>query len=163
MTVLGAWILRLAGAAIISAAAIAITPDGAVKKVVSVLCGILTLTTMLSIGADFDFTAFSQNLAVYREKAEENADEMSNNTYELSRIIIEDECGAYILDKGRSLGANDMEVHVSAKWSDDGYWYPYKASIVCDAEENLRKQIIYYIETELGIPEKEQYWRAGDE
>lgn len=155
---LRAWILRLTCAALISAAATALTPEGGVKKAVQFACGLLTVTALLSAAVSFRTVSFSRYTAQYRVQAEQIADGAESSSANLLRSGIEEKCEAYILDKGHEAGIDDLSAEVSAKWSEDGYWYPASVVIVSDATGSQQAALGRSIEAELGIPEESQVW-----
>lgn len=160
---LRSWIIGLAGAAMVTAIAMTVTPEGKVKKVVSLICGLLTIVALIKPIAGFDYTGFSKNLALYQKNAESFSSKVDSANEKLTRRIIEDRCATYILDKGKSLGISDLEVAVTASWSKDGYWYPSGASLKTAADKEKRDKLSQSIEAELGIPPKELIWSMRDE
>ncbi len=160
------WVLGLAGAALVGAAASVITPEGRVKKVVTLVCGIVTILALISPLGDLDYPELSRSMARYRENARAQTASAGETGEMLARLIIEDECAAYILDKGAGIGIAPLELSVLAKWSTDGYWYPYGAEIRAPGvSESARRELTRYIEAGLGIPEQMQNWytESGDE
>ena len=157
---LRAWILRLTCAALISAVATALTPEGGVKKAVQFACGLLTVTALLSAAVSFRSVSFSRYAAQYSAQAEEITEKAESSSSNLLRSGIEEKCEAYILDKGHEAGIADLSAEVSAKWSEDGYWYPTSAVIVSDATDSEKAALSRSIEAELGIPAESQIWSA---
>lgn len=158
------WVLQLTGAALLSAAVLAITPEGKVRRVVSLACGFAVIAALLSLGVDFDYTRFSSSLAWHRETAAQYAEDFSEENEKLTRLIIEERCAAYILDKGASLGISGLNAQVSAAWSESGYWYPYKASLSAQmVSDTQRDSLTFYIESELGISAEMQEWGTENE
>ncbi|MDR3277582.1 MAG: hypothetical protein LBT12_02320 [Oscillospiraceae bacterium] len=155
------WILGLAGAAVIASVAAAVSPEGRVKRVVSLACGFMMILALLGPAARFDYTGFRQSLAELSE-AEQYAplDEVNEK---LTGLIIEEKYAAYILDKGASLGMDDLAVTVTASWSENGYFYPERATLWTTADKTLRDKLAYAIESGLGLPPEELIWRDNDE
>ena len=152
------WILGLVGAAVFCALATELTPPGMVKRVLHTLCGIVMALTLVSPLLRFDFSAYSLNLAKYRENAaalHQSAQEISD---ELSRRLIEDECRAYILDKAQELGLDVEAVSVRVRWSSEGFWYPVEAAVSAPYNGDLSR----CMESELGIPESSQNWSGNE-
>ena len=102
-------------------------------------------------------------MAQYRSEGEAFSKNLEEENDRLLRLIIEEETSAYILDKGGDIGIGHLEVSVSAKWSDDGYWYPSGVEIASNASESQKKELMRCIEAELGIPEEMQTWSTEDE
>jgi hypothetical protein len=160
---LRSWILGLAGAAMVTAAAMTVTPEGKVKKIVALICGLMTVIALIKPFIGLDYTNFSKFLTQYRNDAETFSSEIANENENLTRRIIEERCQAYILDKGKSLGISDLDVTVTAAWSEEGYWFPVGANLVTNADTLTRGKLSDCIEAELGIPQEELIWSMNDE
>lgn len=159
--ILGQWIRGIAGAALIGAAAMTLTPKGRVKSVLWVVCGVVLLIAVLSpllktlgLGAAID-------ISEYRAEADRIAGEAGENAGELNRTIIEDRFEAYIRDKAAALGMAGLEVRLTARWnSAGGYWFPYEAEMSGEATAQQRALLGAYMESELGIMQENQCWEA---
>ena len=153
------WIMSLVGAAVISAAAMSITPNGRAKKTVRVVCGIVTIMAILSPLGKLEIPNLEDVVAGYRQEALAVSSQLDEVNKNIQRSIIESETASYISDKGKLLGLEELEVSVEVRWSEEGYWYPVSAEIqgaigTPDAVQNLE----WYITTELGIQEDAIYW-----
>lgn len=157
------WILGLTGAAILTAVAMAVTPEGRVKKVTQLVCGAVVILALISPVVGFDYETFAISAAMYRQQGQEYSQSLEESSAAITRLIIEEECEAYILDKGARAGAGEMTVSVEAQWSEEGCWYPCMAEIKTDADESVKKELCMYIEGELGIPEEKIIWSVDDE
>ena len=157
------WIVRLTCAAIVSASALALTPEGSVKKVVRLVCGILTVTVLLSAAVTFDLEAFSRSAAQYQTEAEQITGLARQQTEQLLRRSIEERCAAYIWDKACDMGINLTKAEVSAAWSEDGYWYPVGAVIEGEYTPEQQLSLASAVEAELGIEKGKQTWGTGNE
>ncbi len=156
------WVRAIAGAALICAAATALTPKGKVKNVLKLVCGIILIIAMINPLVNQDLPTMSMDISDYRKQADEiigSAEEKQNN---LNRTIIEDELEAYILDKAQSLNISLKSVEVSAKWGDEGYWYPYEVKLNADISQMEQNLISNSIEAELGVKKEKQYWRSDE-
>ena len=154
----GEWVRAIAGAALICAAATALTPKGKVKNVLKPICGIVLIIAMINPIVKQDLPAMSLDISDYRKRADEiigSSEEKQNN---LSRTIIENELEAYILDKAKSLNAKIQSVSVSVKWGDEGCWYPNEVYLTANIPQREMNLISNAIEAELGIPKERQYW-----
>ena len=155
---LRSWILGIAGAAMLTAVCMAVTPDGRVKKVVALVCGTAVMLMLIKPVIGFDYTSFSRSYARMRLEAGEFFGELEERDENLTGLIIEEACSAYILDKGTGLGIRDLAVWISAEQGGDGYWYPSAARLKTDADKELRDRLGYVIQAELGIPPEEMIW-----
>ncbi len=160
---LRSWVIGIAGAAMVTAAAMTVTPEGKVKKIVALICGLMTVLVLLKPLTGFDYASFSKYLTQYRNDAEAFSSNIESENENLKRRIIEDKCQAYILDKGKSLGITELAVTVTAEWSEDGFWYPIGASLVTNANGETRDKLSQGIEAELGISPEELIWSMRDE
>lgn len=155
----GNWIRGLAGVAVFSAIALTLTPSGRVKNVLRALCGLIMVIALLRPLIGIDLADYGRSLAKYRESLIARTDTEAGDR--LSRIIIENETRAYILDKAAGLGLAPQSVSVSARWA-NGFWVPDQVSVTgptgADAEalSNL-------IEAQLGIPKDRQHWSDANE
>jgi stage III sporulation protein AF len=160
---LRSWIVGIAGAAMITAVAMTVTPEGRVKKIVSLVCGLMTVIALVRPIVGFDYRSFSEYLAQHKSEAEAFSSDIDSANENLTRRIIEERCQAYILDKGKSLGITDLEASVQLSWSVDGHWYPCGASLRTNAGEDKRQELGRDIEAELGIPSEGLNWSMYDE
>lgn len=155
---LRSWVLSLTGAALLSAFALALTPQGRARSAVRLVCGVVTAIALVSPVLDFDFESYSMSLAAYRSAADQAAARLEETNDRLSRTIIEEECAAYILDKAQVLGLEMESASVTAKWGDADCWYPYEARLRAGGDELARRYLSDLISSELGIAPERQYW-----
>ena len=154
------WILTVTGAAMLSAFALAVSPEGRCRSVTRLVCGVVMAIALLSPVGKFDFTAYSMSLAAYRDMAAEAAKNAEESENRLSRSIIEEETAAYIWDKAQAAGLAPEEVTVTVKWGDTSCWYPYEVRLRVEAQPGARERLTEILESELGIPRQRQYWEA---
>jgi stage III sporulation protein AF len=152
------WVRAIAGTAMICAAASALTPKGKVRNVVRLVCGVVLIIALLNPLLGKSLPGLSLDMAEYRKRAEDIIGAAEEKENGLSRSIIEDELAAYILDKAKSLDVEVWSVEVSAKWGDEGCWYPYEVYIIAELPLREKYLLSNSIEAELGVPEERQYW-----
>ena len=154
------WVLNVVGAAMLSALALLLTPEGRCRSVVRLLCGAVMILAVLSPLRRFDFDVYSMSLAAYREQAEAAVLRGEESSDRLSRSIIETETAAYILDKAQAAGLMPEEVTVTAKWGDTLCWYPYEVRLRTEAGPGAKEYLTQLLESELGIPRERQHWAS---
>jgi len=147
------WILCVTGSAVLAAVCLSIAPKGRVQKALQLICGLVTLLCLAYPvtsgdlgdleGFDFDFTD-----TTFEEDARETE-------RAVTRLVIEDEYSAYILDKGFEMGVEITSADVSVRWNDEGYWYPVRAEIAAPFESAELTQVI---SKELGLEPENIYW-----
>lgn len=159
---IGQWILGLAASALIAGLALAVTPKGRVRNILKLVTGAVMVIALVSPVMHFDLSLFSVNAELAREElqaVQENVDETGDR---LNRDIIERECAAYILDKAQGLGIDVQSVSVTAKWGDEGVFYPYEAHIAARLSGEQKVALSRAIEAELGIAPERQYWNGNE-
>ena len=155
------WILGLAGAAALCAAALALTPPGRVQRVQKLVCSTVMLLALISPLYSLDTGALARAMARSRETELALSQQAEQAAQRLRRSIIEEECAAYILDKAAETGITLDAASVTARWDEDGFWYPWEARL--DGADGSKKQLAPVIEAQLGIPEARQYWSCDED
>ncbi len=152
---LGAWILRLTGAAMVSAAAVSLTPKGPAGHAVRLACGLLSVSVLLSLPAVSapEEPLFPENS--YGQEAADTAEEAENAL----RAVIEARAEAYISDKAAALGLTDVTVKLTAEKTPEG-WYFARAAITGTWDEAAGKALGRHLTEALGIAEEDQEWRS---
>lgn len=153
------WILSLAGTALVCAAALRLTPEGRVKSVLRLLCGVCLTAALLSPLLNAALDSYPLELARYRAQGAAAAAAGSEARRDLDRAIIERETEAYILDKARALGLPLRAADVALRWSTEGVWLPESVTLTGPYSEALARAV----EAELGIPRRAQHWRTDEE
>lgn len=154
MEFLRTWLLGITGAAILSALAEALMPEGGVKQVGKLACGLLMLSAVLTPLEGVDVTAFSvpleydQEQQVLREESEERM-----------KTIIEERLNAYSMDKAKELGV-DARIRVECRREEDGTILPCR--VVLEPEEGQDcRTLKNQLSADLGIPEEQVEVREG--
>lgn len=155
---LGGWVKAIAGAALVCSVALSLTPNGKVKNVLKLICGVVLICAMVSPLLRTNIPLSSMTMSEYRSKAQEIIEGASENNNTLNRTLIEKELCAYISDKAVDMGESLQSVTVGMSWSDEGYWYPSEVSISANVSELCKNRLINVIEGELGIPKDCQHW-----
>jgi hypothetical protein len=129
---LRSWIVGIAGAAMITAVAMTVTPEGRVKKIVSLVCGLMTVIALVRPIVGFDYRSFSEYLAQHKSEAEAFSSDIDSANENLTRRIIEERCQAYILDKASPLESRTWKRRC-AFLERRRHWYPCGASLRTNA------------------------------
>ncbi|HAJ65393.1 MAG TPA: hypothetical protein DCM61_02265 [Clostridiales bacterium] len=77
----------------------------------------------------------------------------------LSRLVIEQECEEYIMDKAMDLGLQLDCVEISCSWNREGVWVPETVVITTMKGTEAAGKLSSWIEAELGIETARQEWR----
>ena len=159
--VLREWIRALTGCAVFCAAALTITPPGRVRRVQALVCSLVMLLAFVSPLYKLDTALFARSIARFHQLEQSMLHQAEQTGRQLNRSIIEQECAAYILDKAADMGATLSAASVTARWDEEGFWYPWQATL--DGTADCKAQLQPVIEAQLGIPEQRQYWSCDND
>ena len=151
---LRAWVLGMTGAALFCAIATALTPRGAVKELVKVVCGVVMAAALAAPLFSLPLPDYALSIARWRSEGAAIAAEGESLGGEMSRPVLEAEYGADRLDKAAALGAAVNGASVSVRWTTEGVWVPVAAE-VCGL---YSAPLAAAIEAELGIAREEIRW-----
>ena len=99
MTLLRTWIVSVTACAMVIAAAEALMPDGAVKRVGKLTGGLILVLGLLQPWVKFDYDDWLDSLPAQTAGAVTQED-LEGAAYAPMKSIIERELSAYIVDKG---------------------------------------------------------------
>ena len=117
------------------------------------------MKTLFSRFYEGPFSQVGEGVQANPEAARAVAEGAGEEADRLNRTIIERECAAYILDKADALGLAVSSAAVTARWSEEGFWYPWESRAACS--ESDRETLSAVIEAELGIPAERQSWEES--
>ena len=118
---------------------------------------------LLGLFRSFSWESYTVSLAELRSASDAFAADAERKGRELSRLVIERECGEYIMDKAAELTLAVRSVKVNVRWSREGVWVPERAVIVLERDGEGRRRLASLIAAQLGIPEERQEWSVeGD-
>lgn len=157
------WVLGITGMSLVTSAVMALTPKGRVKKTVSLVCGLGMIVVLISPIMDFDYSSFAGYMTDYNFNLDGMGKKLDEENERLTRLIIQEETSAYILDKAKSAGAQNAKISVETKLDEDGAWYPWEVTVEGEFTIEQRVKIQSTIEGDLGIPAERQYWSTDDE
>ena len=151
MSVLKDWLLGVVATALAVALAQALTPDGTVKKVGRLVGGLVLLMAVAQPLLRLDPNQLAVAAAAY--SGVEGEKEFSGGE-EVLKTLIAQKAGAYIVDKGQSLGLQ-CEVRVGVALDGSGWPVPWEAEISGAWTAEQKKSLSAAAE-ELNIPAQRQ-------
>ena len=161
MESLRAWLLSLAGVALLTVLASLFPTSESLRRVTKLAGGVALTCLLFSPLVTFDYDAYAA--ALQKNHVSVSTDgAVSDSSERLQRTVIESEMRTYILDKAAQCGAALDDAQVTLQWSTDGYWYPHEVRIVSGADENQRAKLSDCIQTQLGISAENQDWSDGE-
>ena len=142
MSAVREYLLSLVAVSLLTVLSRSLIPEGGVRRIASVVCGLL-----------LTICALSPLLQMEKETLRTGV-EVKNR--ELVSQIIKQTTQTYILDKAASMG---LSVQAEVEMNDEGaYPYPYRVTLTGVCTEAQRRQLTRSIEENLGIPAERQAW-----
>lgn len=159
---IAAAIRQLCALSILCGVAMSITPEGSVKRIMSIVCSVVLISAAVEPITRIDFDVYSLELAKYSERESQLISRSEDMNDRLNRLVIEAEYESYILDKANKLSISEISADVTAYWSVEGFWVPETVEIICRCDEQQQRLLADTIEAELGIPAERQQWRCNE-
>ena len=152
------WLMGVVAAALAVALALALTPEGAVKKAGRLVGGLVLLLAVVRPLMQLDPGTLAVTAAAYGVTVETVAE---GGEIALEELIAE-RVGAYIADKGAALGCS-CTARVTVEQDENGWPLPVRAEITGTWTEGQRQALSRAIAQELDIPAEEQSFFAAAE
>lgn len=162
MDVVRGWLMTIIAASLLCALADALMPRGAVCRVGRLVCGLVMLSALLSPLGSLDVEAGQRWLEEYLISGDSRKLELEETVNNQMKVIIEQECAAYIVDKAAELGLN-CTARVECGALEDGLYLPIRAEVTGAIMANAQEKLIRSIEEELGIPREAQIYVVEEE
>ena len=157
------WIMGITAASILVSAVIAITPNGASKKSVRLVGGLILFIVIIRPLKEMNMSDLAFYNMQYRADYEKYEQKLIMQDSSMIKTIIEDKTRTYILQKADLLGI-ECDAEVSAQKREDGYPYPDEIIFYVseDHDSESIKQLSYIVASELGVPVEKQEWRSAE-
>ncbi|MEG1240706.1 MAG: stage III sporulation protein AF [Oscillospiraceae bacterium] len=156
MELLRQWLMGITCAALVVTLAEHMTPQGSMKKIVGLAGGLVLLVAVLSPIVRLDYQKLSGELAGYRMEAEGYAEAMKSVNSDLTKSIIAQQSGAYIVDKATALGIENCTVQVICTEGAGGLPLPVSVAVKGNFTTEQGAQLRRIIEADFAIPAAEQ-------
>lgn len=160
MEIIRTWLISVTVAAMVIAGAEALMPSGSVKRVGKLTGGLILVLGILQPLVTMDYEDLYEMVtalpagAIRQETLEES-------TYGSMKGIIEEELSAYIVDKGKQLGA-DCAAQVVCTLGEGEVPVPTRVTITGTLTQEQKKALSIYLEEEMGIPWEAQIYRSEE-
>ena len=148
----------ICAASVLFGLALSLLPEGRERRVASLCVTAALVLMLLGLFRSFRWDGYALSLAEMRSASDAISSDAEGERRELSRLVIEQECGEYILDKAADLSLAVRSVKVSARWSREGVWVPERVSIVLERDGAGHSRLSALIEAQLGIAKADQEW-----
>ena len=154
------WLIGVICAAMVTALAECLVPDGGIKRVCRLAGGLILVLTVVSPVTSFEEVDLREIISGYNSKADAYRAELQEMQDSLYESVIEENSAAYISDKAKELGII-CSVKVTAAW--DGEIPRLHAVRVKGAWTAEQQELLHQIiESDLGIPRAMHYFEGSD-
>lgn len=151
------WLLTVIGASLICALADALMPQGPVRRVGRLVCGLVLLAALLPPLAELDLSGGRRWLEGYLASLEGRQAQLEDTVNGQMKVIIEGEYAAYIVDKAAQLGLT-CSARVECGLSEEGLYLPARVRVSGPLTQEKRARLAQIIAQDLGVPESEQLY-----
>lgn len=156
------WLLAMISAAILCALADCLMPSGPVKRVGKLVCALVLLCAILTPAVQLDLEGSRDWLESWFNDLELREAELEEQVSGDMKVVIEQKCAAYIVDKAAEMGVI-CTAKVSCRAGEEGLPLPDRAEVTgcfTDTEQSMLTQLIC---TDLGVPEERQAYYVEEE
>ena len=154
MGAVGRWLTAVISVSLLCAMAGALMPQGAVKQVGRLVCGLVLLAAILSPLRELDVDAGRRWLDSYLDSTGQWEAALKETVNRQMKTIIEEECAADIVDKAAQLGLR-CTLRVECRETEEGLYLPLRAEVCGPLSDSDQTLLIRLIAEDLGIPEEE--------
>lgn len=162
MGVVRSWLLAVISVSLLCAVAGALMPQGAVKRVGKLVCGLVLLAAILSPLAELDVEAGQRWLDSCLDSASGRENELKETVNSQLKTIIEQKYAAYIVDKAAQLGLA-CSVRVECRETEEGLYLPVRTEAAGSWTASGQGQLIKIISEDLGVPAQSQIYINEEE
>ncbi len=139
-------------------AALRLAPEGAVRRVTSVLCTAVLLLCVLGGIRALDFDSYALEQGILREQEQRFRIAAEESRQRLDRLVIEQELQTYIQNKAEQRGLRILELETGLTWRTEGLWIPHALSVSYAGPHEQAERLAEELEAELGVPRERQRW-----
>lgn len=147
--------------AVFCGAALRLTPEGGVKRVMQVLVSALLLGELLS-----GLLSLPSDLALdtARIREEENRLLLSSADARerMNRLVIEEELRTYIQNKAAGLGVSLSAAELTLRFETEGLWLPEAVTLRGTGEDTAIARLLGELGAELGVERDKLQWDGDD-
>lgn len=156
------WLLSVTGMALMIAAADGICPEGAAKRAVRLIGGLVLLIVVLKpLMGEVENVGKTDLLAEYKSMATETAAQAGEERDKLIEELIAENTAAYIVDKAAKSGV-ECQAQVCCERGADGLPIPAEVRISGRISQQQQEELSRIIEEDLGIGKEYQSFEAEE-
>lgn len=151
------WLISVVCAAMLVSVAENAAPPGNLRKIVSLIGGLILLVVLVRPLTALDLRDWIPEYSGYVREVEQRQDELEKDQTRQLQILIEQRTAAYISDKAEALGLT-CRVEVECRTDGDSLPRPFGVTVFGTASQELRN----WIRQELDIPEERQVYHETE-
>lgn len=156
------WLLAVVSVSLLCAVAGALMPQGAVKRVGRLVCGLVLLAAILSPLTELDVEAGQRWLDSYVSGIGRQETELRETVNNQMKTIIEQEYAAYIVDKAAQLGLS-CSARVECRETEEGLYLPVRAEVTGPWTVSAQGRLSQILFEDLGVPVQSQIYINEEE
>ena len=156
------WLLAVISVSLLCAVAGALMPQGGVKRVGRLVCGLVLLAAVLSPLTELDVEAGQRWLASFMADVSGQEAELRETVNSQMKTIIEQKYAAYIVDKATRLGLT-CSARVECRETEEGLYLPVRAEVTGSWTVGAQDRLSQVLSEDLGIPAQSQIYINEEE
>ena len=154
------WLMAVITVSVVIAGAQSLMPQGGVRQVGQLVCGLVLLCVMLRPLCAVEGEPLVRFLEAYSISLQNRETELEYRTEQSRKTVIEEFCAAYVVEQAELLGMS-CRAEVDCVLSEDGLWIPKNARLWGAFDDVTQSRLTQLLETELGIlPLAQTYYLA---
>ncbi len=144
--------------AVFCGAALQLTPEGSVRRILQVLVTAILLIQLLSGIRSLDRDLLGREIGRLRENEQRFRLEAQDVRERMDRLVIEEEVRSYIQNKAGQKGLTVTDIQPELRWETEGCWIPTGLTLRGKGSGEAVSELLAELEAELGIPRERQQW-----
>ena len=160
MELIRGWLLGITGAAILTSVADGLMPEGGIRQVGKLVCGLVILGAVVSPLAGRQELGVSGLWDAKEAYCREQILLLQEQTDEQMKGIIEEELSAYSMDKARQNGLS-CSIQVTCAAEEGGIWLPKDIKIYGVLTQQEKQLLIRLPIEDLGVDSAQIIFQAG--
>lgn len=144
------WLLAVISVSLLCAVAEALMAPGPVRRVGRLVCGLALVGAVLSPLGGLDVESGQRWLEDWLSSVRCRETELEETVNSQMKVIIEQKCAAYIVDKAAELGWT-CRARVECEPSEEGLYLPCRAEVTGLPNREARGRLAQIISEDLGV------------
>jgi len=154
------WLLGITGAAILAAVADGMMPEGGVRQVGKLVCGLVLLFAVLSPFSDRDTFGLTDILCYDNQRLQQDAKQLQEARGEQMKQLIQQELAAYSMDKIQEMGLI-CRIEVVCETDEQGLALPRAVQVYGSLQQDEQLTVARELSQDLGLDESQIVFQEG--